>query len=177
MKIPGWFNFSDFYVKIIKRFHKAHFVEVGGFLGASCCFMANLIKKSGKEIKFDVIDIWEDTGSVSQKKITRKLKKSIYEEFLENVRRAGAQNINPIKMDSISASALYEDESLDFVFIDACHQYEAVSMDIKHWLPKIKPGGILAGHDFSGPGVRKAVKEIFGQKFRRISRDCWMVEI
>jgi hypothetical protein len=37
---------------------------------------------------------------------------------------------------------------LDFVYIDACHSYEAVKADIGLWWPKIRPGGILSGHDY-----------------------------
>lgn len=74
---------------------------------------------------------------------------------------------------------------LDFVYLDADHSYEAVKADIATWRKLIKPGGIIAGHDwvvdgFHVPdhpfeahevspggmacpfGVRKAVKEAFG---------------
>jgi hypothetical protein len=52
-------------------------------------------------------------------------------------------------------------ESLDGVFIDGCHLYECVRDDIELWLPKVKPGGFVAGHDFSPqwPGVVRAVHE------------------
>jgi hypothetical protein len=57
----------------------------------------------------------------------------------------------------------FEDESIDFVFIDANHTYEFVSKDIAAFLPKMKKGGIMAGHDFNGahPGVVQAVIEAF----------------
>jgi hypothetical protein len=47
-------------------------------------------------------------------------------------------------------------EALDFVFIDARHDYESVKADIAMWWPKIRPGGVLCGHDYlhqSIPGV------------------------
>eukprot|EP00930_Biecheleria_cincta_P060765 TRINITY_DN46370_c0_g1_i1.p1 TRINITY_DN46370_c0_g1~~TRINITY_DN46370_c0_g1_i1.p1 ORF type:complete len:438 (-),score=77.45 TRINITY_DN46370_c0_g1_i1:167-1435(-) len=57
------------------------------------------------------------------------------------------------------ASKLEDDESLDIVFLDARHDYEAVSNDMKWWRPKVRPGGILSGHDFSWmfPTVAMAV--------------------
>ena len=53
----------------------------------------------------------------------------------------------------------------DFVYLDANHSYEAVKQDLASWLPRIRPGGIIAGHDFSleFPGVRQAVEELAHQ--------------
>jgi predicted O-methyltransferase YrrM len=41
----------------------------------------------------------------------------------------------------------FADGSLDMVYIDACHRYDDVLSDLERWWPKVKPGGILAGHD------------------------------
>jgi len=51
--------------------------------------------------------------------------------------------------------------SLDLVFIDGDHSYEAVKEDILHWLPTLRSGGVLAGHDYSGLdlGTVSAVNE------------------
>jgi predicted O-methyltransferase YrrM len=53
---------------------------------------------------------------------------------------------------------------LDFVFIDADHSYEGCKADIEAWFPKVKPGGLLSGHDYDNPdfpefGVKRAVDE------------------
>ena len=53
-----------------------------------------------------------------------------------------------------------EDNSLDFVFIDADHEYRSVVNDIEAWTPKIRPGGVLSGHDTHFPGVKKAIDEL-----------------
>jgi predicted O-methyltransferase YrrM len=60
----------------------------------------------------------------------------------------------------------FADESLDFVYIDANHGFEAVQADMRLWFPKIRPGGVLAGHDFldgklpeGNFGVHSAVRE------------------
>lgn len=64
---------------------------------------------------------------------------------------------------SEEAIAMFDDASLDFVYIDGDHRYEAVQLDISLWWPKLKPGGIFAGHDYSGNchGVMRAVDEFF----------------
>lgn len=67
-------------------------------------------------------------------------------------------------LDSATAAQLHGFPPLDFVFIDAEHTYEAVRSDIALWLPHIKPGGFIAGHDYNRatPGVIRAVNEAFG---------------
>ncbi len=51
-------------------------------------------------------------------------------------------------MDSTEAAAIIVDETFDVVYIDARHDYRSVAEDINAWWPKVKPGGILAGHDY-----------------------------
>jgi predicted O-methyltransferase YrrM len=65
---------------------------------------------------------------------------------------------------SHEASLIIPDKSRDLVYIDASHNYEDVKQDIEDWLPKIREGGIICGHDYSEhfyPSVIQAVKEKF----------------
>lgn len=71
------------------------------------------------------------------------------------------------RMSTQAAAQDVEDESLDFVFIDADHTYEGVSADIDAWLPKVR--GMILGHDYhpeTFPGVVRAVNERFGKPIR-----------
>lgn len=71
------------------------------------------------------------------------------------------------RLTSKEAANLLPDRSLDFCYIDADHSYEAVRDDLRTWFPKIKPGGLLCGHDyicdgkywFGVFGVKRAVDE------------------
>ncbi len=66
-----------------------------------------------------------------------------------------------IKAKSVDAAAEVPDASLDFVFIDADHVEESVRADILAWRPKIRSGGVLAGHDINNcSGVRAAVDSL-----------------
>jgi hypothetical protein len=63
---------------------------------------------------------------------------------------------------STNAIQNYEDETFDFIYIDACHLYESVLWDMENYFPKLKKGGILGGHDYfdcPGFGVIRAVDE------------------
>lgn len=86
-------------------------------------------------------------------------------------------NIKKIKMTSVDASKLYEDNSIDFVYIDADHTYNAVIEDINSWIPKVKNGGYLGGHDVYINDVKKAVEEKFGKTYETYSDTSWVVKL
>lgn len=73
---------------------------------------------------------------------------------------------------SIEATKRFKDESIDFVYIDANHSYTFVRDDIQAWLPKVKKGGIIGGHDYDWEdkehdfelAVKRAVDEAFGDR-------------
>ena len=54
-----------------------------------------------------------------------------------------------IKKWSVDAAKDFDDESLDFVYIDGDHSFRAVTNDIAEWSKKVRKGGIISGHDFS----------------------------
>jgi len=82
-----------------------------------------------------------------------------------------------LMMDSIRAANCYPSQWFDFVYIDAAHDYKSVKADIKAWLPKIKSGGWLCGHDYGYfDGVTKAVDELF----KNVEQDTdytWFVRV
>lgn len=67
-----------------------------------------------------------------------------------------------LRLTSKEAAALFTDGSLDFVYIDANHSYEAVTEDIKLWWPKVKSGGVFAGHDYVNGDIKP--QGVFGVK-------------
>lgn len=58
------------------------------------------------------------------------------------------------------------DNSLGLVYLDAGHDYTSVWFDLVHWFPKLKQGGIMAGHDYTNPdyGVHQAVNDWAARK-------------
>lgn len=57
-------------------------------------------------------------------------------------------NATFVRKTSMEAVNDFEDGSLDFVYIDAMHEFDPVMLDIIHWTPKVRIGGIVAGHDY-----------------------------
>ena len=75
-------------------------------------------------------------------------------------------------------------EPLDFIYIDGQHTYEAVTHDIRHATHLVKPGGIIAGHDYYPAehrlnakfGVGKAVREHYGKNHHFYISDWWVIK-
>lgn len=156
-KIQGFCTFSKLYDDVFNMYDTGIFVEVGVWLGQSAAYMADKIKSSNKDIKFYCVDLWQQTREMPQ------LDYDIYDMFLSNMNDAGVGDyFTPIRMDSTLASKQFADNSIDFVYVDAFHSYEAVKSDVLAWLPKVKSGGIIAGHDVALESVQQAVNEIFG---------------
>jgi hypothetical protein len=162
--IDGWFAFENIYREVAELLEDGdHIVEIGAWKGKSASFMAVEIINRGVKVQFDVIDTFLGSPEhmVGQKfEDADAVNGTLYDRFLENMKPVEGY-YTPIKMASLDAVSHYADNSLDFVLIDATHEYEPVKADILAWLPKVKPGAILAGDDYRGewPGVINAVNE------------------
>jgi len=157
--IFGFFNFQDVYSEVVELAKDGgHFLEIGSFFGCSTVYMAVEIINSGKNIKFDSVDKWNFNWNLNEKNV------NVFEEYLKNIEPV-RHIVNPIRGFSVEVSKQYENESLDFIFIDGDHEYEGVKNDLIHWCPKVKRGGIIAGHDYveGYDGVIKAVDDSFGK--------------
>ena len=84
-----------------------------------------------------------------------------------------------IKEMSLFTAGMFPDKYFDLVYIDADHRYEAVSQDIKAWMPKVKDGGILCGHDYyrRWMSVKKAVQEVFGEDCEKGRGTGWIARM
>jgi hypothetical protein len=69
--------------------------------------------------------------------------------------RLAPHGVHIMRRPSVEAAALFEHESLDFVFIDANHAYEYVRDDIAAWAPVVRRGGMVAGHDYKPEGQER----------------------
>jgi predicted O-methyltransferase YrrM len=176
-EIPGWFDEEWLYDRMIAQApNNATFVEVGCWLGKSTAYCASRIQECGKAISFYAVDTW--LGSPSEPDMVEAAARaggSVYDLFLANMEAAGVVDaIRPLRLPSVAAATLFANRSLDFVFIDADQSCAAVQGDIAAWRPKIKCGGVLAGHDWKTyASVQQAVTAMLPRDFA-VEGNCWI---
>lgn len=162
----GWFDFDSLYSQMIDRYKDGgKFVEIGCWFGKSSCYLVREIAARKANIQVDFIDTWRGEPNVQYQLniIEGNGEDYVYNCFLHNIKEADPNfNGNIRRMESQQAVHLYENDSLDFVFIDDDHSYDNIVREIPLWLAKVKKGGILAGHDYDFGDVRKAVHEQLG---------------
>ena len=169
-----WFSYPNLYKSMVEKFPSgSKFVEVGSWKGKSSAYMAVEIANSNKNIDFYCVDTWK--GSLEHHGYDDL--EELYDIFLRNMKPVEKYYF-PLKIPSLDAVNKFEDKSLDFVFLDGSHEYKDIVQDIIAWTPKIKKGGVIAGHDYypNNPewsGVNRAVDELF-ENFET-SEDCWIV--
>jgi DNA-dependent RNA polymerase auxiliary subunit epsilon len=109
--------------------------------------------------KLFCIDLWRSYDNYRQH-----VTDSYYQEIFEDAKkRLSKYNVEFIRKDSLEAVLDFENESLDFVYLDANHSYQYIKGDLCLWYTKVKKGGVVSGHDFvkdrEGFGVKRAVLE------------------
>jgi predicted O-methyltransferase YrrM len=127
--------------------------EVGVHIG----LLSKFLLQSRDDLVFFGVDIWGE-GREDHKNLA------------ERVVTPYKDRANLLQMPSVEAAKLFYPDSLDMVFIDADHSYEAVKDDVLAWLPMVRRGGYIGGHDYNypGTGVRKAVDEFEDSKILTI---------
>lgn len=170
--LPGFFDFGWLYADwAVAAPESARFVEVGVYAGRSLAFMADALAER-PDVEIWGVDVWGLEYGLT------------FGDFAMRLRSTSPTTLdraNLLRCPSVRAARIFDDRSLDFVFIDADHSYEAVRADIAAWLPKVRQGGTLAGHDCSEadyPGVVRAVREAFGGDFTQPGPgSSWVVKV
>jgi hypothetical protein len=145
--------------------------EIGCYSGES----TELFLRSGKIQTLYAIDIWEDSLGLFEKKWPNHNFTEVEKTFDERLKNY--ENVVKLKMTMEEAKTNLP--LLDFVYIDGNHHYEFVKEDIKNSLSKLKPNGIISGHDYhpSCPGSIKAVNEMLGKPDKIFSDGSWVVNL
>jgi predicted O-methyltransferase YrrM len=138
----------------------ATWVELGVFRGA---FSEFLLRNSGALVH--LVDVWDEidvykAGSASKN----------YDITRVRLADFGLRAVFH-RTTTLAAAELFDDGSLDFVYLDATHLYDDVKRDLTAWWPKLRVGGLMAGDDYYNGyvngaaysfGVKDAVDEFFG---------------
>jgi len=95
-----------------------------------------------------MVDVWREMSDEEYNDASNmKFHSPTYIDTIKNLKGYEKRALM-MRMDSVQASKLFPDDSLDFVYIDANHTYEHAKQDIRIWYPKVKSGGVFLGHDY-----------------------------
>ena len=112
--------------------------EIGVFRGEySRCLLHN-----NPNLNLICVDPWEAFSRRSNKRVMAQAYRRVVDMF-------GTDDRVAIKrMTSVEAVLEQPDNSLDFVYIDQMHDFDSIMLDLILWVPKVRSGGIVAGHDY-----------------------------
>jgi hypothetical protein len=168
-QIPGWFSYENLYEEMVETApFNATFVEVGSWFGKSTNYLAQKIKESKKNIHFTSVDTFK--GSENEKlhqDIVSSFNGDIFYEFIDNtILSDNYGTVNIIKDTSKNGANQFWNNSIDFLMIDAGHEYDEVMDDLKTWYNKVKPGGVISGDDYKVfAGSTHAPNDFFYKQF------------
>lgn len=141
--------------------------EVGVHRGAN----AAVLLQQRPELTLHLVDPWAATDQYrrSRDALSRRPTSQRNADFVKakiELNFAGNHRARIMRDESTEAAKTHADASLDFVFIDADHSYDGCRADIQAWMPKVRPGGWIGGHDYGHRlerhgawGVKRAVDE------------------
>lgn len=136
-------RFLDFYhedsIKVIR----------GVEIGVECGVFSRILIEGCPRLQLCMVDPWEKypgyRDHVSQDKLEG------FREEAQKLTKKYAGRASIIRRYSVAASTLFEDGTLDFVYIDGNHNLQNVIADLAAWTPKLRLGGIMSGHDYRKP--------------------------
>jgi predicted O-methyltransferase YrrM len=174
VQIDGWMSIPELLWLAEQAQSRKVIVEIGSFLGRSTRALAD--NTNGFVY---AVDDWYGPRD-EHVEIWPSHRKQLFDLFSENME--GLQGkLNVVRKDHSNLGAGDIPCSPDMVFIDGDHQKESVERDIKYWLTKMAPGGLICGHDYHDrddfPGVRDSVKKFFPIFSVAPNTSIWFVEI
>lgn len=128
-------------------------IEIGVYHGVNSYMLLDACPTIKKIIGVDPFESYMDW----QYMVTQDVMDEAYAAFEENLELM-KNRFELLKMKSVDAAAVLEDDAYDFVFIDGDHSIKAVLGELEMYVPKIKKGGLVAGHDIGLYSVNMAVQ-------------------
>jgi cephalosporin hydroxylase len=141
----GFFNEGDIkaYRKLVSDLDvEGRMVEIGVYKGRSLCSCADII--IANDLKVHAVDNFVGPEAFPGDCPDPK---ELCAEFFKNMNEFGI-TVMLSRGNSVEKTEDFTHKSLDLIFIDASHKKDDVIADIRAWLPKLKIGGVIAGHDY-----------------------------
>lgn len=177
-EVEGFFNYPHVYSEVIKRASNGEtLVEVGSWKGQSMAFLGQGLKAKGWAGRLVAVDTFkgEDNQPAHYSDVLKNggTIRPLFEQNMKDCEIADLVEV--LESDSVKATEHFKDGECSFVYIDAAHDFLSVVNDILAWLPKMKPGGTIAGHDYQSEDVRRAVYECLAGFGYFVSGPCWLM--
>jgi hypothetical protein len=165
---PGWLPGKDI-PKLLKQTKNPVGLEIGTDFGWTTVYLLDTIDG----LTLHGIDPYIDYDDWGSRIVGRD---GAYELFTNKLEKYGNRYIHH-RLTSDDAVKDFDDESLDFIFIDGLHTYDQVKADLKNYYPKLKKNGLFCGHDFETlSDVNRAVKEYATEinvEILKAKQDIW----
>ena len=174
----NFFTYPKFYDLIASNPDMRILCEVGVWKGHSIRHLAKALKERGGTFELYAVDLWDRTTDADLAQDHKDTFPLLYEIYCHNLTEAGVRtDVFDIQGVSWEQATFFEDNTLDFCFIDAGHDKESIVKDLNAWYPKVRSGGIFAGHDIHHRPVVEALEELFGGKQLTIDKDqdVWLL--
>lgn len=142
--------------KLAKIFAQLGYVK-GVEVGVKKGKFSEVLCQANSNLRLKCIDPWMGYDENNSLKLTQDQADKIYKEAQKRLKPFNAELIRKTSMEGVLD---IEDNSLDFVFIDGEHTFDFIMQDVIAWNHKVRPGGIVSGHDyyrFRNAGVVPAV--------------------
>ncbi len=163
-------------VNLLKEEGFRKFAEIGVWKGSLCIRVLENINLD----EYWAVDPWEVMKEEATR-IQRRREKWQWDGYHKRVCSWMLRfpNLRVLRTTSELASRIFPNEHLDMVYIDAIHTFKRVDEDIRFWLPKVRKGGILGGHDYGGRrrGVEQAVTKWFGSDIEVVETKVWLKRV
>ncbi len=130
--------------EVLGKWFKEFGFRVGAEIGVERGIFSSVLLKANPDLELFCIDSWEGYEGYICKLNQEELPLKLYEAQ----ERLAGYNVHFYKQYSMQAVKRFKDNSLDFVYIDANHDVPWVMDDILQWEKKVRPGGIVSGHDY-----------------------------
>lgn len=158
---------KPFWIPDCKRDQLPYFLKENGFnrgVEVGVSWAENIVDYGKAGLEVYGVDPWEDTPDEKFRRIVSihgkygRSREGVYK--LARERTEPYPNIHLIKEISEVAARTFDKRSLDFVYIDANHEFGHVAMDLYLWTKRVRKGGIVAGHDYFSTQGNRGLRQV-----------------